>query len=319
MPPVFSKHDNLPNEVRSRVWEFLPINDLICYSQTSGSNRIQMQDFIRRNTNDEVRRFVRDPNTLQHLLWSTRSIISGSVALAALISFELRDWQPRDMDIYTTPSKVNIFLTQLMEVEGYTIVARSNTNDNYVTPGGIVEVIKLSNIQGARADLIVSDNKCPFTQTLKFYGSHVSNGITGRGIVCLYPQTTLNYRVMMNLPALHPNSLSIPVSVQRCMVKYTKRGFNFDINSLAYLRNPHDCVKSSQCPHTGRNLYDHSVLALAFHHGKRDGAFLPNTMKRVFRGPFYNAWCIGGGACNLDDFHPVSLGHYLLEVRLSTT
>jgi hypothetical protein len=316
MPSVFSKYKNLPIEVRNRVWEFLPMNDLVCYSRTSGSNRIQVQDFIRRNTNDEIRRFVRDPNALQLLLWENRAIISGSVALAALISFELRDWQPGDMDIYTTPSKVDKFLTQLVGVEGYTIVSRSKTDDQYITPSGIMEVIKLVNTQGAHTDLILSENKCSFTQTLNFYGSHVSNGITGRGIVCLYPQTTLNYRVLMNLPALYPNSLSIPLSVQRCMVKYTKRGFKFEINPLAYLRNPHDCIRSPQCPHTGRNLYDRSVMAIAFHRGCNDKEFVPNSMHRVFRGLFYNSWCIGGDACNLDDFDAASLGHYLLEVKL---
>jgi hypothetical protein len=309
----------LPNKVHSQVWEFLPLKDLLHYTQTSRPNRLQVQDFIRRNTNDKVRRFVRDPNALQCLLWNTQSIISGSVALAALISFELRNWQPGDMDIYTTPSKVHKFLARLVDREGYRIISRSNIHDSehYVTDGGIREVIKLTNSQGAHMNLISSDNKCPFTQTLKFYSSHVSNGITGQGIVCLYPQTTLNYRVLMNLPTLYPSSLSIPLSVQKCMVKYMKRGFTFEINSLAYLHNPHSCITSSQCPCTGRNLFDHSMVALAFYNGRSDGEFVPNSMCRIFQAQYYNSWCIRGDACNLEEADPVSLSNYLLEMRLN--
>ena len=195
-----------------------------------------------------------------------------------------------------SPSKVDKFLTHLVVKEGYRIISRLNTDEHYVTHGGIREVVKLINVQGAHANVISLDAKCPFMQTLKFYSSHVSNGITGQGIVCLYPQTTLNYRVLMNLPALYPDSLSIPLSMQRCMVKYMQRGFMFEINPLAYLRNLHECATSSQCPHTGRNVFDHSMMALAFHYGKINGEFLPNSICRVFQGQYYNCWCIGGDA-----------------------
>jgi hypothetical protein len=119
--PPFS-HQSVARSSRKIIVLIPWSNDRVHYAHTSGLNQLQVQDFIHRNTNNKVRHFVRDPNVLQHLLWSTQSIISGSVALAALILLELRDGQPANKDIDTTPSKISNFLTHLMGREGYMII-----------------------------------------------------------------------------------------------------------------------------------------------------------------------------------------------------
>ena len=114
MPAVFSKFENregqmiqiLRHEVWSRMWEFLPIKDLIYYAQTSRTNWILVQDFIRRNTNNEGRCFVKDPNSLQRLLWSMWSIIIW--VHQRLTSFWHIWWLKKGIRLYRGQTQTNI-------------------------------------------------------------------------------------------------------------------------------------------------------------------------------------------------------------------
>jgi hypothetical protein len=179
----------MPLEVENRIWQFMPLKDLLAYGNTSGTHRLEIQDFTRRETNDAIRPFCRDPHAILELLWKTNSIISGSVALAALITFELRNWQPEDMDIYTTRKHAKKILEHMQTKEKFEVASRfSKENSGYDNLGSIKEVINLVNERGRRLDVIVSRQKCAFTPALRFYGSQVVNGITGRGLVCAYPQ-----------------------------------------------------------------------------------------------------------------------------------
>jgi hypothetical protein len=304
-----------PLEVLYRVWDFLPLTDVIAYGNSSGVTRLQIQDFLRKVCNDEIRRFCNNPQALQNLLWQTKSVISGSVALASIIPIELRDWQPSDMDIYTSPKAVNHIMTHMVEVEGYIVDKRVKSRDaDYSGLGSIKEVIKLTNSRGQHVDIINANQKASLTAIGHFYGSQVRNAITGRGVISLYPKETLEYRVILNVSALRQGI--IPLAVQRCMVKYPQRGFRFDINAVRYMGAAHECRKSFSCPHTFRNIFDGGVLALAYHDNAKCGdEFVPNSMGATYNGRYGNLWCMGGDACKLEDSRPISTDPSLSEFR----
>jgi hypothetical protein len=146
-----------PIEIVNQLWQFLPLHDLIQYGNTSGVNQLHVQDFVRHITNDKIRAFFDDPRGLQNLLWHTNSIISRSVALACLFPFELCNWCPRDMDIYTTEAALPRVLDYLISKE-YRIVSGDSRNaSHYASPNSIRLVIKLTNNKGQTIDLIVAD------------------------------------------------------------------------------------------------------------------------------------------------------------------
>jgi hypothetical protein len=294
-----------PIEIVNRIWGFLSLNNILSYVTTSGLNHLHVQDFLRRSTNDEIRPFCTDPSALQGVLWQSRSVISGSVALACMIPVSLRDWKPKDMDIYTTTSKAGCILAHLINVEAYMILLESAQSDpTYISIGNIHEIIKLISPTGRCVDLIVTNSKSVLSTVLKFYGTHVANAITGHGLISTYPFRTLNYEVVMNANA-GPVQTSPTIAVQKCMVKYTARNFMFAINPIVHLKHPHHCGISYSCPHTHRNLFDGGVLAIASHNTSLPANFVRNDINKVYNGKYGNVWCLGGGTCNLAESLPI--------------
>lgn len=318
---------DFPIETIERILDFLPVRDILAYGDTNIGNRIQIQKFVRRKTDEEIGRFCMNPQRLRAMLWGTRSIISGSVVLAVLIPYELRDWMPGDMDIYTTENGASQVMNYLKDKEGYKVIPGGTAKPaTYVVVGGIREVIKLQRAGGQKIDLIVSITKSAFSPIFKFYGTHVMNVITGRGLLCMYAKYTLGFQALFNLGVLNPNFAALPFDVEKCLVKYTQRGFQFDPHPVIYAKTPHECKKSKCCPHTVRRLYDEGVLVVTFcelpstdrkkkNKKKSKSAFVPNDLSRVFNGLHQNVWTMGGGPCDLNRGPLMSLGHILLEVK----
>jgi hypothetical protein len=309
-------------ELVSRVWEFLPIKALIKYGNLSKANRKQIQAFMQRMTDDEIRPFCRRPQELRAILWTTQSIISGSVALAALQPFQLHDWSPGDMDIYTTTQKTTTIVEFLTQKEGYEKPIHTKTSNDsdshYHAPGTIADIITLSHKRGTYIDLIVSNNESALTPIFNFYGSHVINAVTGHGIFSAYPDHTINHRALFNGGAHDASFVHMPPSLQKCMLKYITRGFQFDVNAVVYLKAPHhaDCKVSSSCPHTVRTLYDMGCLTLAFDQGPKTNQFVHNTMENIYNGEYTNMWSMGGTACDFNVKTPMGSTAILTEVVL---
>lgn len=320
---------DFPIETIERILDFLPLRDIIAYGNTTISNRIQIQEFLRRKTDAEIRRFCVNPQGLRAMLWATRSIISGSVVLAVLVPYELRDWMPADMDIYTTERRVSKVMNFLRDEEGYEVVPGGTGKPaTYIVVGGIKEVIKLQRAGGQKIDLIVSITRSALSPVFKFYGTHVMNAITGRGFLCTYAKYTLENRVMFNSGVVNANFAALPLDVEKCMVKYTQRGFQFDPHPVIYAKDPHECKISKCCPHTIRRLYDEGVLTVAFcdiapseksalkkKNKKSKSVFIPNDLSHVFNGLHHNIWTMGGGPCDLNNGPLLSLGHILMEIK----
>ena len=307
-------------ELVERVWEFLPMPDLLAYGNTSALNRMQAQDFIWRRTNTEVGRFCRNPNVFRSMLWKHKAVISGSVALASLISPQLRGWQPCDMDVYTTSEHANDVVTFFEKKEGYMASSQTDTpSGNYSGIGGIKAVITLTNASSFQVDVIACDQKALFSVIFGFYGTHLFNAITGRGLICLYPSHTLAHRSLSNWNAHIPGYISL--KVQKAMVKYSRRGYTFTINPLLHLQHPHECGVSTSCPHTTRDIFDSGVLVVVatFLEKNKLLTFIPNTVAASYNVDYRNIWCLGGHACQVEIEEPFTRPHFVREVHRGLT
>lgn len=301
-------------EVVHYIFMFLPIRSLWAYGNTSTFNRLCIQEFIRLSINDELRPFCEDPVALQAVIWKTRSIISGSVALAVLMPFHLRKWDPTDMDIYVTSRALKRVIRHLERREGYRVAAertQPNIPNLYKHTGSIKEVIKLVKDNGRKIDIILSNKESALTPIFCFYGTHVMNAITGRGLFCVYPNRTLSQKVVLNAHS----SMGNP-HVQGCIVKYTKRGFCFGINAIVGLNAPHYCTLSRGCPHTYRSLFDKGVLVFSTHKAAIRTKFLSNNMAVAFNGRHTNGWILGGDPCDVETELPLTALPLMIEVAL---
>jgi hypothetical protein len=311
--PPFSNgtlNDNIPVELISHVWKYLPTRDLIAYGNTNGTNRIYVQDFIRRLINDEIRVFVDDPHEMQDLLWRTCSIISGSMALATLIPAYLRGWRPKDMDIYTVDSNIAKWMDYVVR-QGYRLEKERVHKPNDYAHAGIREVMTFVNPPGFKIDIIITDYHSALTPIFKFYGTHVMNAITGRGIFCAYPNQTLRHRITLNGIASH----SFPLAVQKALLKYSKRLFRVDINSIIATEIPHACHHSHVCPHTSRHSLDNGTLIIGYDSTRNIRHFVNNHMDHVFAGLWRSDWTLGGDPCHFDSV-PLQLAlSHISEVR----
>ena len=64
-------------------------------------------------------------------------MVSGSVALVALVPSKLWAWKPYDMDVYTSSGRLNRVLKYLEKVDGYKMLSRTAARLNdYPDVGG---------------------------------------------------------------------------------------------------------------------------------------------------------------------------------------
>ena len=310
--------NRFPRELLRKVRDFLPLRDLILYGNTSRRNRLHVQYAIRQTADNEIRRFCANPIAFRAMLWDNKSMVSGSVALAALVPRGLRAWQPTDVDVYTPSKRVNRVLKYLERTEGYKVFSKSFSNlSGYPDVGAVKEIVTLRDEQARHIDVIGSDQRSIFGLVFRFYGSYVFNGITGRGLMSMYPQQKLAGNSLWNLNAHRAGW--IPIGVQKAMVKYTVRGYDFSINPILYLEHPHKCGHSKSCPHTRRNMFDSGVMALLFpEDGVTDNGFLWNGVSFIYNLQRGNLWCLGGYPCKWDGDSMVEAAHFLVEARCKT-
>ena len=129
--------NRFPGELIRDIWETMPLQDLIAYGNTCRLNWLRVQDVICQLTDNEIHGFCTDPVGFHAMLWTNKSMVSGSVALAALVLSKLQSWQPYDMDMYTSSRRLNRVLKYLEKVDGYKIVLRTVARpNNYLDMGG---------------------------------------------------------------------------------------------------------------------------------------------------------------------------------------
>lgn len=305
--------ESFANEVMDAIWEFTPVQSLVDYGNTSRVNRARVQIYFQRSISKEVKPFCKETSQFLELVWETGSIVSGSVALAVLEPRRLRVWTPNDMDVYTTSHEKDNLIAYLIKEEGYEEESNLPATHSFYSNRVLKQVIKLVNGKGKRIEIMVVDTKSPVTAVLSFYGTHVMNILSGRGILAVYPRHTLSKRAIYNT-ALTPYLLRLPFAIQKCIVKYSSRDYVFSLNAVHYLSAPHVCGESYSCPHSTRNLMDKGGMTINTH--IYDNQFTPNTAQSVLQPGYSNQWRLAGDPCDFEK-EPFGMGGFVREIDTS--
>lgn len=241
----------------------MTLKELIRYGYTSKFNLEAVQAFLYRKRLHLIRPFFPDPHDFFHVLNHTKSIVSGSLALAFVVPAESLGWFPKDMDLYTTKRSVKRW-TQYLIRSGYRLKKRSAARpDGYPVHSEIHEVIYFENPTSRRClDLIVS-----MTIAAKpifcYHSTIVMNCFTGRGFFTAYPHLTSSLRGLMNPSTLIAYNIA-PAHVATCLRKYASRGFSLRERPTAWADDNHRCGQSWSCPETLRHTGDRGCLFIDF-------------------------------------------------------
>jgi hypothetical protein len=142
------------------------------------------------------------------------------------------------------------------------------------------------------------------------------NCITGRGIYCAYPYHTLKGHVVVNASVVTTHFFNMTNVLHKYIIKYTKRGFTFQINPVIYLSSPCTCKHANYCPHTVHHIFDLRGLVVAYNSTTHPSIFLHNKMRKIWRGRMLTVWAFGGPACNVEQVPPRITDGFLSEIPL---
>jgi hypothetical protein len=253
----------LPTELVLVIWSMMTLKDLIRYGYTSKLNLEAVQAFLYRKRLHLIRPFFSNPHAFLHVLKHTKSIVSGSLALAFVVPAESLGWFPKDMDLYTTKRSVKRWIQYLIHC-GYRLKKASAVRlDGYPVHSEIREVLYFDNpSSGRRLDLIVS-----MTIAAKpifcYHSTIVMNCFTGHGFFTAYPNLTSSLRGLMNPSTLIDYNIP-PSHVATCFRKYGERGFSLAERPTAWSDDNHRCGRSWGCPETLRHTGDRGCLFIDF-------------------------------------------------------
>jgi hypothetical protein len=208
------------------------------------------------------------------------------------------------------------FLDYLIE-EGYRVVEkRPLTQSGANCHESISEIVKFGRSDRPPINLMIISMKSSLTAVFKTYGSHLSNAITGTGIFCAHPHLMLEHSVIINNSRVPNFFYSAPEHFQRSVVKYAKRGFQFQPNPILTLSVDHECKHSTCCPHTRRNIFDKGCLTICTTDAELPNAFVSNSMQLMWQGHYGNVWAFGGDPCNLGIEPPCAIGDFMWENKI---
>ena len=127
-------------------------------------------------------------NVLQATMVATRVVISGSTALAVLLGGE---FVPQDLDIYVNAKGFPAMLEFLLN-HGYQVVRPQPCyahKNKYADSKNILTLKRDS--EGEKIDLIRTTEVIVLATIPQFHSMAVMNYIASYGIVCLYPEWTM--------------------------------------------------------------------------------------------------------------------------------
>ncbi|KAJ7684935.1 hypothetical protein DFH06DRAFT_970724 [Mycena polygramma] len=143
---------------------------------------------------------------------ATRSIISGSVPVAALGG---NKFIPNDVDVYSPETEGDNMLAFLEERMGYDV--KRAIDVNYPDRIAIRRILWLCK-DASRINLMFVEGNHPAAAVLQFHSTAVMNIVFFEGFLCLYPLLTLCKLSLMNGDAYERERTA------RCIEKYSERG-----------------------------------------------------------------------------------------------
>ncbi|VDC03127.1 unnamed protein product [Peniophora sp. CBMAI 1063] len=221
--------------------------------------------------------FVCDVSHFYFLLGGVEGVVSGSTALAVILSGSEFDGflQPTsDLDVYL-PTEVgrDEIVRHLVSSEGYRVDSGTTSSGEELwkrKPDTIISLTRLTRVAGDvkhSVDIVVGTDHAATTPILSFWGSLVMNYISETSIVCLYPRLTLRGRFFTR-PGIQADIISDPLQ------KYIDRGFH------RVHRTQHSGFcgsRQSYCP--GRFRFTEDAASMRVDWQSRGGAYLPYGLR----------------------------------------
>ncbi|KAJ7680202.1 hypothetical protein DFH06DRAFT_1315009 [Mycena polygramma] len=239
-------------------------------------------------TGEDVKLLVRetlvncgvDPDAIFEGMTATRSIISGSVPVAALGG---NKFIPNDVDVYSPETEGDNMLAFLEERMGYDV--------NYPDRIAIRRILWLCK-DASRINLMFVEGNHPAAAVLQFHSTAVMNIVFFEGFLCLYPLLTLCKLSLMN--GTNGDAYERERTA-RCIEKYSERGIT-TAKQLSQLNKgkSHICSVDPNCPGTTRRVRDEHGRFFSFATGG-DGEGILEVL-----GPI--EWRLGGTCDNSHEY-----------------
>jgi hypothetical protein len=278
----------MPVDVLIAVLSLLTLPDLMAFRCCSKSTKNIVMVLYYHNVLRILARFFPDPASLLRSLDQNNGIISGSVALYAIITQTQPEWTPMDVDIYVTDFHASKLIEHILSVQHYVFQSEATpTRNKYTELDDVKKVMTFGN--GAHnIDIIISDNSCVEGHVFRFHSTPVMNFINGRGVYCAYPLLTLNMRGIIHSQCWKLNKQP-KIKMLACVAKYRDRGFDI-------VRDPkiwpdcaeHTCFRSGTCPHTIRAVNDNRGLWIPL---QPQNQYDP---RNVINRTYSTVWTLGG-------------------------
>ncbi|KAF9541143.1 hypothetical protein CPC08DRAFT_770665 [Agrocybe pediades] len=200
--------------------------------------------------NGEALRFgFRSATVLLKILKATCSLISGSMALAAI---HPRTFSPHDIDFYVSERDVSTLQCFLL-LFGYLEVPTRTPEYLPPTPRVIKTVFTYARYDDSGEITTTVNIIChyrryhPLECVVGFHSTLVMNVIAWHGVICLYPSWTIAKKGLVVIDT---------AKTRRCFEKYTRRGFFFFDFGIDFVRGLQE-----------RSLREDNVLHIPFGQG----------------------------------------------------
>jgi hypothetical protein len=271
----------------------LDLRDLLMLAATCKQLKTIALDVLDGNTLQILGRYFDKPAFMLYVLRSTRSVISGSVALRALFPGHpnMKSWASADIDIYVPKSQYTNMVISLYKTDGYYPIGVKISDGGYSLPN-IHKVVRLFNGR-CHIDLVVSRTESSSDNIFGFHSTVVMNFISGYGIFSAYPTLTLGHRGYVNPKFTQEGEIEYR-SIKNCIKKYESRGFTIS-GMFGVTRS---CGFSNRCPHTIRSMYDGYSLFIPFNPsmGSQDDDE-PLDSRCIYDRRHDTIWSLGGPLC----------------------
>lgn len=242
--PNSEPQDETPQHISTHTNLELLTN--IINSQSLGSNAtINSARILRTRLLEQLSNYFAEPTTFLETLANTSGIITGSWALAFILSSQ--DWSIKDLDVLVpshpnapededkgqpnqpyivsslTHSRMKLNHTQIMKrfltSTGYTLKARFPIYEADEDDLPLIQYTTTytNTTLGTQVDVIESHTQFAMDTLLRFHSTIVMNGISATHIIIMFPQWTRDMKSLAKRKKL-------PTLIE---MKYTQRGVEF--------------------------------------------------------------------------------------------
>ncbi|KAJ7471244.1 hypothetical protein B0H11DRAFT_1730552 [Mycena galericulata] len=237
------------------------------------------------------------------ILYTTRSIISGSTPLAIISG---GTFVPNDLDIYVPASEENSLLTLLETTLEFHTDSTIPGDELYGRRSCLKSIRWLTTTKNnKRLNIMTCMGDSALLAVFDFHSTIVMNFISAYGLYCAYPHLTIAKK---GLPATSEFGRPRGRRIRTCFQKYTNRGYAIKETLNEHLPAiGHTCFVHPYCPLTIRTVYDGHAAFVRFRNPIQDS----NIGGLIYDEKHSALWTLGGSACNHLGMHHNSFAQSL--------